>query len=569
MKLHLQYLRLLEHCENAHAAETTLRELAGVWSCTVRNAAIVIRRMEERGWIRRKTSRGRNKRSILFFLATEDEIAGEILDRAASDRELLQILEILGSASSGSIRARLEAELFSRFGFRREKAGSRRIDVLRLPIRQAPRTFDPPEMKLLTESFIAGHVYDSLVRLEKGRPVPHLAHAWDANPDGTVWTFRLRKGVLFHHGKELDSQDAAWTLNRLRGAPPGTLYRMLFRKMRRIAVRDARTFAVELESPLAFLPELLATGRAAVLPADLGARDPDRFRRRPVGTGPFRLSASDERMLELEAFAGYFRERPHLDKVEIWVLPEEEEAVFGGADGRLFRIIHNPRESPGLEPGFRQIGSDVTVSKFLTVNTRRAGPLADPVRRAALLDLLAGPPASAAELAPASIPADGGPPDVGDGGFSRPLRLITIEPYRKDAEAVARRLRAVGARVEAALVPPDAFTAEQRLAADLVFFTLIRDREAMLRQYDLFLSMADHLDDRSASAVRAALSVIDREADPDVRKRLMADLEKRLIRDRLLVIWQERSVRMAVHESVRGAATESLGWVDLRSVWFE
>jgi MarR-like DNA-binding transcriptional regulator SgrR of sgrS sRNA len=45
-------------------------------------------------------------------------------------------------------------------------------------------------------------------------------------------------------------------------------------------------------------------------------------------------------------------------------------------------------------------------------------------------------------------------------------------------------------------------------------------------------------------------------------------LENRLIRDRLLVIWQERSVRPAVHESVGGAAVDGMGWVDLRSVWF-
>lgn len=577
VKLHLLYLQLLDHFEGARVAETTLRELAGVWSCTVRNAALVIGRMEALGWVRRQAERGRGRRSVMAFLAAEDEIAGDIIARAASGKDLLKLLkalEGLGSAASGSgVRVRLEAELLSRLGFRRETAGNRRIDILRLPIRQAPRTFDPMEMNLLTESFIAGHVYDSLLRLEKGRPAAHLAHAWDAGPDGTVWTFRLRKGVFFHHGKELDSRDAAWTLGRLREAPAGTLYRMLFRKMRRIHVRDERTVVIELESPLAFLPELLATGRAAVLPADLGARDPGRFRRRPVGTGPFKLSAAGDRMLELEAFRDYFRERPHLDKVEIWVLPEEDEGVFGGADGRLFRIIHNPRETPEAGPGFRLVGSGVTVSKFLTVNTRKAGPLSDPARRAAVLDRLSGPPDAGASPAAGPGGPDGGPADgtarnPGAAAFEA-LRLITIHPYRKDAEAIALALGRSGIPVRVEPVPPEAFTGGRRLEADLLFFTLIRDREALLRQYDLFLAMADHLDDRSASAVRTALSVLDREADPAERKRLMADLERRLIRDRLLVIWQERSARMAVHESVRDAVAESQGWVDLRGVWFE
>jgi MarR-like DNA-binding transcriptional regulator SgrR of sgrS sRNA len=122
VKLHLLYLQLLDHFEGARVAETTLRELAGVWSCTVRNAALVIGRMEALGWVRRQAERGRGRRSVMAFLAAEDEIAGDIIARAASGKDLLKLLkalEELGSAASGSgVRVRLEAELLSRLGFR-------------------------------------------------------------------------------------------------------------------------------------------------------------------------------------------------------------------------------------------------------------------------------------------------------------------------------------------------------------------------------------------------------------------------------------------------------------------
>lgn len=568
MKLHRQYLQLLGAHEGKKSTETTLKELACIWSCTTRNAALIIGRMEKRGWIDWQARRGRGNRSGLAFLATEEDIAEGIMARAESSRDMLMVLEQLGAlASSPNVRDRIEKELLSRFGFRRETAGRRKIDMLRLPIRQAPRTLDPLNMHLLTESFIAGHIYDSLVRMENGRPVPHLAHAWEADRDGKRWTFRLRKGVYFHHGKELDSTDAAFSLDRLRLAPPGTLYRALFRKIRHVRVVDERTFTVELATPLALLPELLSTGRAAVLPADLGRRDPSRFQKKPVGTGPFKLTTHDDRLIGLEVFEAYFRERAHLDKVDIWILPEEEEKVFGGSDGNLFRIIHNPRASSGLEPGWKQIGSDVTVSKFLTVNTRKPGPLSDPAVREAVLAGL-----STAEEGE-SCPGDAaGMPERDCGretaGIHAPLRLITIQPYQKDAAAIARRLRQSGIPVEVELVPTGGLSAERRLASDLLFFSLIRDREAILRQYDLFLTMAGHLDERDASAIRVALATIDREENRAERERLMADLEKRLIRDRLLVIWQERSVRTAVHESVGGAESASQGWVDLRAIWF-
>lgn len=565
MKLHRQYLQLAERFAGTAHVETTLEELADIWGCTARNAALLIGRMRKRGWIDWRAGRGRGKRSGLAMLVTPEEIAGRIIASAETSRDLLHAVEQLGAlAPAPNVQARLEAALLGRFGFRRETAGKRRIDVLRLPLRQAPRTLDPLAMNLLAESFIAGHVYDPLIRLEHGRPVPHVAHAWEASPDGGVWTFRLRKGVPFHHGKELDSRDAAFTLDRLRTAPPGTLYRPLFAKIRRVAVRDERSFRVELESPLAFLPELLATGRAALLPADLGGTDPARFRRRPVGTGPFKLTACTGRLIELEAFPAYFRERAHLDKVEIWILADDQAETFGGTDGGPFRVIHNPREAPLAEPEWRRIGSGVTVSKFLTVNTKKPGPLADPAARAALLDGLSAAAAGSGDAlaAPAGAAREAAPP------ADRPLRLLTIQPYEKDAAAVAGRLRRMGVQVEAESVPPGAFTAERRLAADLLLFSLIRDREAFLRRYDLFLTMAERLDDRAASAVRVTLAAIDRTESRAERERLMADLERRLIRDRLLVIWQERSAQTAVHASVGGAETASQGWVDLRSIWF-
>lgn len=551
MKLHRQYLQLKGFFGEEEQVEVTLQQLADIWGCTTRNASLLIRRLEERGWIGWHARRGRSKRSVLVFRAAEETLADHLISRVATRNDMLIALEQLASrATSPRLQQRLEAELFSRFGFRREAEGKRHIDVLRIPVRQAPRTLDPMEMNLLTESFLASHIYDPLVRLADGEPFPHLAHAWESDGQGLRWTFRLRKGVYFHHGKPFGSEDAAFTLNRLRQAPPGTLYRPLFHLIRRVDVLDERTFAVELEKPLLLLPHLLATGRAAMLPADLGSREPARFRRQPVGTGPFKLLEAKTSLIEMAVFPDYFRERAHLDRVEIWVLPEGEPAAMDGpAERDLFRIIHNPREAQSPEPAWQQIGSDVTVSKFLTVNNRSGGPLADPVIRGPVLARLAG------------IPAD--VPNIG-----RPIRLSTISLYEKDARQVAERLSDNGVPVDVSLIAPEQFSGEQRLEADLLFFTLIRDRECLLRQYDLFLSMADHLDDGTALSIRLSLDKIGREADRANRERLMADVEQRLIRERLLVIWQERAIRTAVHESVGGAELNAQGWVDLRKLWF-
>src|SRR5215470_7642520 len=53
---------------------------------------------------------------------------------------------------------------------------------------------------------------------QQGNIVPGLAESWEPNKELTSWVFRLRKGVLFHNGRELDAE--AVKLNLLRMKEP-------------------------------------------------------------------------------------------------------------------------------------------------------------------------------------------------------------------------------------------------------------------------------------------------------------------------------------------------------------
>ena len=51
------------------------------------------------------------------------------------------------------------------------------------------------------EATISGTpVYEGLITIENGRPVPKLALSWQSSPDFQEWTFKLRPGVKFHDG---------------------------------------------------------------------------------------------------------------------------------------------------------------------------------------------------------------------------------------------------------------------------------------------------------------------------------------------------------------------------------
>ena len=69
------------------------------------------------------------------------------------------------------------------------------------------------------------NIFDNLVRIdEKLQPQPQLATRWTADDQGKTWTFYLRPGVKFHHGKALTAQDVVFTIERIldpKTASPG------------------------------------------------------------------------------------------------------------------------------------------------------------------------------------------------------------------------------------------------------------------------------------------------------------------------------------------------------------
>jgi peptide/nickel transport system substrate-binding protein len=74
-------------------------------------------------------------------------------------------------------------------------------------------------------------MFEGLVSLEPGgtEVVPGLAESWEANEDGTSWTFQLREGVTFHDGEEFNAEAVCYNFDRWYNAKgsfqnPGATY---------------------------------------------------------------------------------------------------------------------------------------------------------------------------------------------------------------------------------------------------------------------------------------------------------------------------------------------------------
>jgi peptide/nickel transport system substrate-binding protein len=119
---------------------------------------------------------------------------------------------------------------------------------------------------------------------------PVLAESWKPNEDGTVWTFKLRKGVKFHNGKTMTGEDVVTTIELLadpkNSSNAVSAFLCVLSKGATKKVDD-ETVEFHLDAPNGNFPYYLSSDNynAIILPADYAGD----FEKNFNGTGAFKL----------------------------------------------------------------------------------------------------------------------------------------------------------------------------------------------------------------------------------------------------------------------------------------
>src|SRR5437867_13175748 len=88
--------------------------------------------------------------------------------------------------------------------------------VYRRPLDHDPGTLDPARVSDIYSLSVSRQIFDGLVQFSETLAItPAIAQFWYASRDGLTWTFTLRKGVKFHHGREVTAEDVVYSLTRL------------------------------------------------------------------------------------------------------------------------------------------------------------------------------------------------------------------------------------------------------------------------------------------------------------------------------------------------------------------
>jgi oligopeptide transport system substrate-binding protein len=229
-------------------------------------------------------------------------------------------------------------------------------------------------------------VFDGLLDYDSGTTLmPRIAEAMPTvSDDGTVYTFKLRKGVKFSNGRELTADDVVYTITRVldpKTGSPGAGFFVGIKGAQEfmdgkattvegIKALDPSTVEFTLSAPDVTFLNKMAINFSFIVPKEEVEKAGENFGHAPVGTGPFTLKEwKSGESLTFERNPNYFYEGlPYLDSITIQVGVAPDVALLRLEKGEIQMMGDPP---PGAD--WARITSDAAwknrIEKQPQVNT--------------------------------------------------------------------------------------------------------------------------------------------------------------------------------------------------------
>jgi peptide/nickel transport system substrate-binding protein len=151
-----------------------------------------------------------------------------------------------------------------------------------------PTSLDPTSAPAAAIGEIVHYnVLEGLTKINvDGSVTPLLAESWTMDPDGKLFTFKLRKGVKFQDGATLDSEAVKFSFNRAKDEKSTNKAKgAVFNNISRIDTPDAHTVIIVLNNPDGNFLFRMGENTAVILHPNSVASAATK----PVGTGPYVL----------------------------------------------------------------------------------------------------------------------------------------------------------------------------------------------------------------------------------------------------------------------------------------
>ncbi|SFE78088.1 DNA-binding transcriptional regulator SgrR of sgrS sRNA, contains a MarR-type HTH domain and a solute-binding domain [Bacillus sp. OV194] len=598
MQLQEHYLTLRQHYRDTGIhlpLSVTLEEISSVLFCSKRNANFLLNKMVDREWVSWSPGRGRGNRSSLAFLIEQNSFLMELAKEKVVKGDLSQAQQLLHNYElDAAYQQEFNVWVQQQLGYHLEQKENIAIDVLRFPFYREIKDIDPAYVNRRTEAHMIQQIFDTLLVYNgtSGKLEPHLCHHWRSDESLMVWTFFLRKGILFHHGKLLTAEDVKYTIERIHDPINGSPHRWMMEKIQSITVVHDYELRIELSEPNGLFDYYFSTERLSIVPRDFELLS--NYKREPVGSGPFMVESNDESQLQLIAHMHYFKERPFLDRIEIWVWPDYDgEKMLFVPPGEMKYVPH-PIVASEVEAHYKALDHIEKGATYLMFNLKKGGPQSSFLFRKAieqavdsqdLIEKLGGKrmlpaagflPARSIESQRTHSKSEAKRLLIDTEYKGEPLKLYTYEMRTNElnAEWVKEQLASVGVEIEIVVVPIEELKkAEVMREADLILSgEVLADpvELALLDMYEVGNSFISSLMDEDLREEKdQMIQQVFKATTMNERMQRFYELEDLLKQRHALLFLYHSKQSILHHQSLQGVTLNTLGWADYKDLWIE
>lgn len=257
----------------------------------------------------------------------------EMIRRGASRRQVMQWFMAAGATAAAS------GALFGSAGKAFAETPKRGGRLVMAFDQHGPNdTLDPILGTAAVDYFRGRMYYGSLTRLTDSLDYePELAEEILSNDDATVWTFKLRKGVEFHDGKEMTADDVIYTMSRHMGESSVSKAASLVNMVEKWEKVNDHEVRVVLASPNADLPIALGTFHFKIV------RDGTTDFSTANGTGPYRAKEFKPGVRSIGTpFENFWGEGGYLDEMETYGIGDPVSRLNAFMAGDVDAMINLP-----------------------------------------------------------------------------------------------------------------------------------------------------------------------------------------------------------------------------------
>jgi peptide/nickel transport system substrate-binding protein len=255
---------------------------------------------------------------------------------------------------------------------------------LRIGLQEDPDVLDPDQSRTFVGRIVYASLCDKLVDITPDLEIiPMLATEWSWGDDGKVLTMKIREGVKFHDGTDLNAEAVKANIDRSKNLKESRR-KSEVSSIDSVEVTGPHEVKINLTAPDATLIAQLADRAGMMLSPKAATEMGLDFGNNPVCSGPFKfVERVQQDRIVLEKFADYWdKDKIHIDKVTFLPIPDTTVRLANLRSGDLDMLERLAATDAGSVKGDANLNYYEAVSlgyQGMTININNSDRSKNPV----------------------------------------------------------------------------------------------------------------------------------------------------------------------------------------------